>query len=249
MRKIIVFVLSTLSASAAIAQSRAMHTVWTIQPASAPEGERIIAGGEYVLKQKLLPSGVAELQTALNVPGAKRGLPAGTQFIEVLTAGAAVFCQATIQAQKLIGHAQLCLVDSNGDQTFDGYFQTSSATKGLLTIQGNRPKVPKPIPPTPYTRVPPSQFKGDFFVAIERRNFFNIYGRESFMIAFGREGEIGRITAPISFKSSELPKEMQILGARFTAVAEKDGKMLIRVHSAMPAQPFGVASYTTYRFY
>lgn len=224
-----------------------MHTHWSIQSQSPPEGDRALAGGEYVLQQRLLPSGLAELQTGIDLPKEGISLSAGSQLIEVKTNGVAIFCQPSIQAPKLIGHAQLCLVDSNNDDAFDGFFKTTSMTKGILTIQGNRPKQPKAIEATRFARVTPSSFKEQYFVAIERRNYFNIYGRESFMIVFGREGDLDRITSPIQFNSSDFPKDINILGSHFTALTENEGKMIVRVHSAMPEQPFGIMTYRVYR--
>jgi hypothetical protein len=234
------------SATAASAESRAMHTIWMIQPAPAPTEERALASGEFVLKQRLLPSGLAEIEPAAG-ESAAADLPAGAQLIEVQTSGAKVFCSARVAKQKLIGHAQICLVDSDMDNRFEGMFRTSSATKGLVTISGSRPKRPKAIQPIPYRMVDPSQMEEEFYVAIERRNYFNIYSSESFMIAFGREGEWDRITAPIQFRSAELPKELTVLGARFTALSEAGGKMIVRVDAPMPPQPFGVLKTTTYR--
>ena len=93
----------------------------------------------------------------------------------------------------------------------------------MLTIGGNRPKSPKAIAPTAYAQVDPATMRDEYFVAIERRNFFNIYSLESFMIAFGRDGELDRITAPVNFKSTDMPKDVEILGARFTALSEVAG--------------------------
>lgn len=247
-------VLPTLAAGLALAagtpataQDRTMSSVWLIQPTPAPEGERDLAGGEFVLKQRLLPTGLAELPASLSL--GKETLPAGSQLIEVTTDGARVYCQPRIAKKKLLGHAQLCLVDSDSDGRFDGQFHTTSETKGLLTIGGNRPKSPKAIAPTAYAQVDPATMRDEYFVAIERRNFFNIYSLESFMIAFGRDGELDRITAPVNFKSTDMPKDVEILGARFTALSEVAGKMKIRVRAAMPKQPFGVVKTTSYSFY
>lgn len=232
-----------------LAQDRAMQTVWIVQPQSPPQGELILSGGQNILKQRLLPSGLAELVAETAIPETAVSLPAGTQLIEVKSRDMAIFCQTDAKGRGLKSALQYCLTDSDADGRFDGYFRTASATKGLPTIQGYRPKHVKPIDAVGYRRVAPASLRDEYFVAIERRNFFNIYGRESFTIAFGKEGDVDRITAPISFKSSELPKEMNILGARFTALGEENGQMRIRVDATMPMQPFGVVSTTTYRFY
>jgi hypothetical protein len=192
-----------------------------------------------------LPTGLAE--TALDISAAAIGvsIPAGTQLIQVQTDGAKIFCDSRFAKQKLIGHAQICLVDSDMDDRFDGYFKTTSQTKGLITIAGKRPKVPPALDPVPY----PATMREEYFVGIQRRNFFNIYNRETFTITFGHDDELERLTEPVQFKSSELPKELSILGAHFTAISEENGRMTVKVDSAIPPQPFGIVKTTTYDFY
>jgi hypothetical protein len=222
--------------------------MWFVQPVPAPAGELVLASGDYVLKQRLLPSGLAELREASQVRGTP--LAAGTQLVEVTSQAGAIFCMPAVPKQKLIGASfQPCLVDDDRDGDFDGWFNAISETKGLLTIAGKRPRKLKPLSATPYASVDPNTLRADCFVGSERRNFFNIYSLESFMIAFGCGPQADRLTAPVNFKSSEMPKEVSVLGARFTALGEAEGKMRVRVSEAMPYQPFGVVKTTTYRFY
>lgn len=240
--------LATLTASPAWAQSRDLATIWVVQPSPPPAGERKLAGGEFVLKQRLLPLGLAELASDVQLDSTT--LIAGTQLIQAQTEGAKVFCTTTVAKQKLIGAGFLpCLVDEDGDGDFEGWFSGVSQTKGLLTLSGRRPKKHKALAETRYTVVPPVTMRERYFVAIERRNYFNIFSRESFMIAFGRESEMERLTTPVSFKSSEMPKEITVMGARFTALGEADGKLTVRVDRAMPVQPFSVVKTTSVRFY
>ena len=247
MRRIAALAIAVLAASTAQAQSRSMQTIWMIQPGAGLEGERDLAAGDFVVKQRLLPMGLSELESDVVVKGVT--LTAGTQLVEVQSPGAKVYCPATVAKQKLIGMAQLCLVDGDRDGRFEGWFKTQSQTKGLLTIGGSRPKTPTAIAPVAYREIEPVKMKDEYFVAIERRNYFNIYSRESFMIVFGRDGEVDRLTSPISFTSSEMPKDLTVLGARFTAISEADGKMRVKILSGMPVQPFGVIKTTTYSFH
>jgi hypothetical protein len=249
MRIALALLVSVLVAPAASAQRRDMQTIWFVQPAPVPNGELTLAGGDFVLKQRLLPMGLAELSSTIDDPIAKVSVAAGEQLVEVISPEVKIYCQARTAKQKLVGFSQVCLIDSDKDGRFDATFKTQSQTKGLLNIGGNRPKKPTPITPVAYTVVPPQTMKDHYFVAIERRNFFNIWSSESFTIAFGRQGELERITAPTSFKAKDMPKELNVLGARFTALSETAGKMKIRVHSAIPPQPFGVTKTVSYSFY
>ena len=242
----VVLAAATLLAVPAIAAdtpSRYISTLWIIQPAPPPTGERLLAGGDFVLKQRLLPTGLAELAAPAALGSAR--FDAGTQLIKASAEGVTVYCRPYKPEQKLVG----CLMDRDSDGDFEGWFDVVSQTKGLISVGQNYPKKIKPLDEIGYRSIPITQMTDIYFVAIERRNYFNIYSRESFMVAFGREGSIERLTSPIAFKSSEMPKQLSILGATFTAVAERDGKMAVTVERAMPAQPFGVIKTTSYRFY
>lgn len=237
-----------LAGTSATAQDRVMRNLWLIQPAPAPENEKDYASGDYVLKQRLLPSGLVELGQSAQLGGS--ALTAGTQLVEIQSGAGKIYCMPAVPKQKLIGASfQPCLVDEDADNDFDGWFNGVSQTKGLLSIAGNRPRKLKPVDAVPYATVDPATLRLDCFVGIERRNYFNIYSLESFMIAFGCGEAVERLTTPVSFKSTEMPREVNVLGARFTALSEAEGKMRIRVVAPMPYQPFGVVTTTTYRFY
>jgi len=233
-----------LTAGPAAAQSRRLISFWVIEPAPPPAGIRHLAGKEEVLRQRLLPSGLAELARVWSDPEVGE-LPAGMQLIAASSDAGAVYCEGDIREGDSGG--LLCFLDSDRDGRFDSRFRAASSTPALVMFTG-RMKAPKPLAePLEYRVVDSRTSRIPAFVAIERRNFFNIYSRESFMIVFGTGDEKKRITDPVQFKAADMPKEMSILGARFTALSEKDGKMAIEVHSAMPAQPFAVMSTVTYR--
>lgn len=234
-----------LAAGPAEAQSRRLTSFWVVEPAPPPAGVRHLAGKEEVLRQRLLPGGLAELARVWSDPDVGE-LPAGMQLIEASSDLGAVYCEGDVRQADAA--ALLCFLDSDRDGRFDSRFKTASSVPALVMILGKVPKAPKPLAePLEYRKLGPSASRIPAFVAIERRNYFNIYVRETFTIAFGTGDEKKRITGPVSFKSAEMPKEMTVLGARFTALSESDGKMAIEVHSAMPAQPFAVMSTVTYR--
>ena len=176
-------------------------------------------------------------------------LPNGTELIEVAGAPGAIFCEGRLRGMKLVGaNPQGCFIDQNGDGSFDATFRMMSQTPALVMINGRMPKKTMPLAtPIPYQRLDPATSNLGAFVAIERRNYFNIYGRENFMIAFGSADHQERITDPVHFKSAELPKQMSILGSAFTAHREEDGRLAVSVEAAMPHQPFGVMKTISFR--
>lgn len=230
----------------AAAQSRRLMSFWVIEPAPHPVGIRHLGGKDEVLRQRLLPSGLAELARTWSDSEAGAELSAGTQLIEASSDSGAVYCEGDIRGFGSDG--LLCFLDSDRDGRFESRFKAASSTPALAMITGRMPKAPTPLAePLDYRIVSPATSRIPAFVAIERRNYFNIYSRENFMIAFGTGDEKKRITDPVHFKAADMPWELNILGARFTALSETDGKMAIEVHSGMPAQPFAVMSTVTYR--
>lgn len=229
------------------AQNRWLSTIWNVEPISEIPPEREYAGRDFLLKQRLIPAGLVSLSENFSDTALKLSAPAGTQFFRVESEAGVAFCDGRRNGKKANSEVYLCLVDSNEDGIFDGSFKGLSETAGIPTIAGKLPKTLKPTSPVRYVKLAPSEFSILYFVAIQRRNFFNIYGRESFMIRFGTEEHSQKITNPVHFKASDLPKEMEILGARFTAIKESNGKMRIKIHSTMPKQPFGLIRTVTFR--
>jgi hypothetical protein len=238
-------VIGLLGASPAFADPRDMATLYFIQAGAVPSGEREIASRDYVIKQRLLPSGLAELVEPTTLKSGV-SLPAGTQLLEVQTASAVVYC-AERTVFSFVGSAQICLIDSDHDGRFESWFTARSATNGIITISGQFPKRPKLLTSTTaYRAVEPSQFKSDLFVAIQWRDYITLSAVESFLVVFGREGETSALSAPHSVKSAELPREVAVMGSRFTALSKTAGKLRVRVDAAMPHQPFSVNVTTSY---
>ncbi len=220
-------------------EPRHLRNSWIIQPVAPPQGEQALVSGDFVLKQRLLPTGLVELADRIEIDKLPT-LPPGTQLVKVETPNDNVYCQPSALEESFMRGLHLCFVDSDRDLRFEGWFPARSQTASILNIAGDRPKMPKALPDIAYHDVDTVKMTDVFFIGIERRNYFNIFSAESFMIAFGKDGSLSRITAPVAFKSREMPKQIAILGARFTALSEKDGKMIVSVDEAMPRQPFGI---------
>ena len=233
--------------SSAAAANRMLHTVWMVGEPLVPAGTRDVARLDYVLKHRLLPMGLAELTAGSG--DTSQGLEAGKQLVEIQSAGALVFCDAGIRGQKLVGHAQPCLIDADKDGRFEGLFWTTSVTKGMLTIQGKMPKKPKAIGPLAYRRLDPGQFKGDLFVGLQYRGDANLFGNQVFEVKYGSEEKTGSLTERIVHKKGNIPGETGFLGGRFTILAATADGIRVRVDQPVPAQAFGVFQTTTYRIY
>jgi hypothetical protein len=242
----LVAAVASLLSTPASAEDRSLRNAWTILDDSALQGERILARGDYVFKQRLAPIGLAELGEE---GVAVAGLAGSSQLIEVQSPGAIVFCDPALRARKMLGHAQPCLVDSDRDGRFEGMFLTSSTTKGILMVQGNRPKVPKPIVPIAYRRLEVSAFALRLFVGVEYRGNSNPAGNHIFQVNYGSDGAMESLTERFAIGKVNLPATRTPFGGEFELLSESSQGIRIRVSRTIPAQPFGVVKTVTYTIY
>ncbi|MFK4792758.1 hypothetical protein [Sphingobium sp. ZW T5_29] len=249
--KIVTKSICSLAAAAAAvsvpawAGDRALHHVWTIQEDPTLRGERTLAREDYVLKQRLLPTGLAALSSDLQ----EFGLTAGSQLVEVRSPGALVFCDPVPRAQKLVGHSQPCLVDADSDGRFEGLFLTSSVTKGILTVAGSRPKAPRAIGPIAYRRLEVVAFELQLFVGVQYRGNANAAGNHVFQINYGSDASIGSLTSRFVVGKATFPATRTAFGAQFDLLSQTPDGIQVRVSRTIPTQPFGVVKTTTYTIY
>lgn len=244
MKRILLTAALLAGASSASAADRTLMTTWMVGDSLIPAGSGEVKRGDYVLKHRLLPMGLVEL-----VSGGVEGMVPGKQLVEVRGGDALVFCDAEIRGQKLVGHAQPCLVDADRDGRFEGVFLTTSVTKGILTIQGKRPKLAKPIPPAAYRRVDPAAYKDALFVGLEYRGNANLVGNHVFQVNYGSADKTGSLTERITRKGDKLPAPVAFMGGQFTILSQTPDEIRVRIDRLLPREPFGVSQTTTYRIY
>ena len=230
------------------ASDRRLMTEWTIADEQSSPAERELTREDFVIKQRLMPTGVAQFMDQSAVSAIEPAL-ATSQLVELKSNGAIVFCDPEIRGQKMLGHAQPCFVDADSDGRFESMFLTSSVTKGLLTVQGNRPKSPKAISPIAYRRIPIDDFKPQYFVGIQYRGNANISGNHIFEINYGSAGKMGSLTERFLIKKNEIPGIRTPFGGQFTLLSESAGGIRIRVDKPFPKQTFGIVQTTTYHIY
>jgi hypothetical protein len=234
------------------AQDRDLGNTWVIEPVADGEGEALVPKGDYLLKQRLLPTGLVELKADVELPGGK--LASGSQLIEVRPSEARIFCWPRTAKLKLLGRTfQPCLVDGNGDGAFDSWFTAGTTTQGILSIVGTWPHKTRALPSAvPFVRVAPAAMRDRYFVAIEHATAFIDPSRHLLLTAYGREGESGskdkvqRLSDGPSLGEGALPKDFEMLGARFTVLSASAEGLKVRISRTMPAQTFGVMTIITY---
>jgi hypothetical protein len=243
MKRVWLPILLLASASSASGAGRSLTTVWAVGDSLLSTDVREVGVGDYVLKHRLLPSGLAELVAGVE------GLAPGQQLVEIGGGEALVFCDAEIRSKKLVGHAQPCLVDADRDGRFEGIFHTTSVTKGLLTIEGKRPKAAKPIAPAAYRRLDPAAFRQALFVGLEYRGSANLVGNHVFEVNYGSDERTGSLSRRLTRKGSKLDAPMEFMGGQFSILGTTANGIRVRLNRSIPPQPFGVLVTTTYRIY
>ena len=248
MRALTTVALLVLAGAPVDASDRNLATVWTIADDLSLPVERDLLREDFVIKQRLMPTGVAQFVDQGAASAIDPAL-ASAQLVELKSTGVVVFCDPEIRGQKAIGHAQPCFVDTDSDGRFESMFFTSSVTKGLLTVQGNRPKNSKPILPIAYRQTPIEDFKPQYFVGIQYRGNANIFGNHIFEINYGSKEKMGSLTERFLVKKNEIPAMRTPFGGKFTLLSEFAGGIRIRVDKPFPKQHFGIVQTTTYRVY
>lgn len=256
-RSLMVLALSGLATSAQSAPRVSVKMVWMIQsPTSFEASEKTVTDGSHVLKQRLLPIALATLSSDVAmIRGSKLVLNAGAQLLLAPTTEGRVFCALeTMRMSKSgallenTGSTTLCLLDKDKNGRFDAAFEVVSSPTGIV-MQGVVPKQPIIVDAT-YDIRPREELKGEYWVGIRYEQYFNIYGNRMLMTDFGGRGMKQSLTTFDKFKSNGVfPRDLSVLGARFTILSAEEKGVRVKLKAPMPAQPFGVVSTTTYRFY
>ena len=245
-----------LVSSAATAQKpRQMLTIWLVQPAGTQPGTVEASSTDFILKQRLLPTGLAQLTGPFQDADGNRALGRGTQLFEVKS-DVPIYCVAGMRKPKGFDKwmkggttSQFCLVDMDSDRRFDGYFEPISMVPGLPTIAGKRPKKLKPMTPVGYELADPATLEKPFWIGIQYQGKPLLYDRRNFGVSFGSDTGKGSLTSWVYTSGSSYPVSQKLLGASFTVLGEAGGKVRVRIDQPIPPQPFGVMHSVTYRIY
>ncbi|MGZ8997575.1 MAG: hypothetical protein ACXW2T_01840 [Allosphingosinicella sp.] len=225
-----------------------MTTIWLIQPGEPSQEPRPVHRGEAMLEQRLLPSGLATLDSAFDGGEAKRPLPAGTQLFLVVYRSAAVYCAFQYKPPNTLlalwspttTGTQLCFVDSDRDGRFEKHFVASNATPSLPGIYGPLPKMLKPMAPLAYSVAEPGAFGGDLSVSIVYTGKGLINNVRRYAIFFGSKDRRARLTSDEVSHGKDFPLRVEVLGASISVLSGSGQDIVVRVDRPVPPQPFGV---------
>jgi len=233
-----------------IAPNQQFTTKWMIEAAQPPAGPVSVPPHGMILKQRLLPMGLARLAAAFPGVTPDHALPKGAELVQANGPDGAVYCSTRERAPAFLISAlrggperlsQLCFMDSDNDGAFDALLKGTGNLRTLPSAYGILPKAPARIAPLPYDKVDPASFSERYYVGLQYEGQAKIGTLRRFHVAFGSEGNWEQISDNIFTKrDSGLPKTLSVLGGAVTIRGGDGRNVVATVERTFPAQPFGV---------
>jgi hypothetical protein len=204
--------------------------------------------GDEVFRQRLRFAHLAVADAAVVDAGGAELLPAGQQFFKMATGGQELWCTANIKMPKgyfmnvVIGrvYSQYCILDSDKDGVFDGFFSRQRNIEQLPNIQGTITATPRPIKPLQLKEVDPASLQSDYYIGIA---FSRAVGKGKTVPVFQTfaKSELGVFTMDV-YSGAAIPNQILEIGtARIRVTATGDGfsAKVVRPFSSVPLKIVG----------
>lgn len=243
------FVLAAATASAeeAPVERIAINTAWRLLPAeNFTPTEHVAQNNDIIHRQSALPVGLAVLDEEVTAAEGLTLVRAGTQLLlgSIGPSGAA-YCAMqservlpTGEVKKQWPGATLCLIDIDKDGRFDRAFRAGMTSTILPAVQTRTPKQASVVSAR-YRVVSPETVVGDFWVGIQYRQYFNIYGNRMLFTALGGGGATTALTAFKTFKAKgTYPQYEEVMGAKITLLEPLEKSTRLRVETPMALTEF-----------
>ena len=237
-------------------QHEYFSTKWIIEATPLPAREISVAPGSPVLKQRLLPLGLAVLdQDYVGAKPADR-LAVGTELIRATGPAVPVYCAIRGKANLLSAvlsplpsSTMRCFADDDADGDFDRTFSAATNVKELPQPMGDLPRDKAATIAVGYSVRSPETFGAGYYVGVLYDGQSMVGTLRRFRTVYGAEKKWGTPTGDNLFtkRDSDLPKAIEVLGAAFTVLGGDGKNVRIRIDRMMPAQPFGI--FATVRYY
>ena len=195
--------------------------------------------GTEVFQQRLRFAHLAVADAAVvGVDGAEL-LPAGQQFFKMAAKDQELWCTANIKMPKgylmkaVIGrvYSQYCILDSDKDGAFDGFFSRQRNIEQLPNVQGKITAVPRPIKPLQLKEADPASLQSDYYIGIAFLRGVG-KGKTSPMFYTVAKSDLGTFLMD-SYHGDPVPKQILVVGtAQIRVIATSEG------FSAMVVRPF-----------
>ncbi|MBJ7389813.1 MAG: hypothetical protein JHC92_10390, partial [Sphingomonadaceae bacterium] len=182
-----------------------VETAWIVQPDASQLGVRKVSDSAYVLKNRLLPPSLIQLQD--DVKDEKSGkilAKSGDQLFGLLSRGAPVFCVNAVPKPDIVVsllvrgvNLQRCLIDNDADGRLDSHFNAGSAVPGLPNFYRKRPKKAKAVSGGSYRHIDPALDNQNYFVGVRYEGTVGKLSKQpspTFSVRFGTEENTGMMS-------------------------------------------------------
>lgn len=247
-----IFALACLLASIAKAEEAPIErafirTQWRLLPAEGfSPAEKVASDEDIILRQAVLPVGLAVLEDEVIAPEQLTLVRAGTQLILASLGGrSATYCAVdservlpTGEVKRQLPAATLCLIDGDRDGKFDHAYRAPMTSTIIPAVQDRTPKRASVVS-VRYRVVPPETIAGDFWVGVQYRQYFNIYGNRMLFTALGGRGGVATLSSFKTFKSKgAYPQYEEVMGAKITLLEPLEKSTRLRVETTMTPMTF-----------
>lgn len=234
--------------------SATFESRWTAEPVERLSQNNGIGEGTSLLKLRLLTDSIYQLEGAFTSNDGKWKLPALTE-LDGMVAELPVACSQTERRKakysvwngSYFEAKNLCFVDSDRDGKFDKMFDQSGFGLRWMTfeqavndgrkndnrmyVKGTIPANAVPIVPVTYTKVPPETSKNILYLNIFYAENHFLVGEFSlgFCIDYKALSKSCASVRPMTFlrtfKKSEIPATIKMIGSQFTIQTFENGKL------------------------
>jgi hypothetical protein len=233
-------------------------SIWHVEESDAPLGPLTVRDGDYVFRNRLLPSSLVRLTAdAVDQESGELVAEAGTQLFGLSTRGAPIYCvagrrEASALTRILLsaGNRQICFVDLDKDGRLDGHFSAGNAVRGVPNFSGHRPRNPKRLAtPASYRQLRPEEMETDYFVGVRYRGRALLNSRPVFTVTFGTLSSRESLTSGIRGPRELNARPVSAMGGEFVITGREGSTLQVDIRRKVPPQPFHVIQTVTYSFY
>lgn len=230
---------------------------WLVIPGEVTLGERVVNKEEIIFHQRVLPSRLAVLKSAIKTQGDlpidlgegselyQAQIYASSQATMAFCSAKGVYIKSSVSrffSNKISGLSyRPCFIDADNDLKFERAVlgNMKSAVQPGHVIQDV--EVADPIT---YEFVPRSEFKENYFVGVIVYDIFNIYNKYWLRAVCCELNSFDPIGFEVTAPRGDFPQKFDIMGARITVLGKSDDKFRISVDSPIPASVFSVTATT-----
>lgn len=238
------FAAGAICAAAPALAGEKLKTDWIVQAAPAPDGPVRAGPGDLILRQRVLPRGVAILRDLYTESGARWTVQPGTELFEAQGSAAAIYCpldnRSPSKLVKILSvtpeNDHLCFIDRDRDGRFEMSFRTVNSYSDLPGVFGSIMPSDKRITPLRYDVVDPKSLSRETTVALRyaRRKG----NRLEFTVSYGWPERLTTVPGPrVSIKT--LPATFELLGGRFVVREVNGDAIVVDVLQTLPERAIG----------